>query len=96
MLRITEKLEQSAILRLRLDGTINSETYSELASVLARHNGASTKTIILDMAGVDFMNHEVARKLLGLRGERLRIINCSPFIIMLLETVDRQDAKLKE
>jgi len=91
MLRITEKLENGEILRVRLDGTINTESYSDLEKVVTRHNGADGRTIILDMAGVDFINDEAARNLIRLRGERLRIINCSPFIIMLLETLDRQD-----
>jgi hypothetical protein len=39
------------------------------------------------------MNNEVASKLAGLRSEQLRIINCSPFIETLLNTVERSDAK---
>jgi hypothetical protein len=40
-----------------------------------------------------FMDNEVASKLGRLRGEKLRIINCSPFIETLLNTVKRSDAK---
>ena len=47
------------------------------------------KVILVDMAGVVFMNNEVASKLAGLRSEQLRIINCSPFIETLLNTVER-------
>jgi hypothetical protein len=39
------------------------------------------------------MNDEAARNLSKLRSERVRIINCSPFIVMLLETFDRQAGK---
>jgi len=91
MLRITEKSEDGEILRVRLDGTINTDSYSELEKVFARYNGADGRTIILDMAGVDFMNDEAARNLIRVRSERVRIINCSPFIVMLLETLDRPD-----
>jgi hypothetical protein len=47
--------------------------------------------IILDMAGVSFMNDESAGKLARIKGETLRIINCSPFIAALLDTVERTD-----
>jgi hypothetical protein len=39
------------------------------------------------------MNNEVAGKVAGLQNEQLRIINCSPFIETLLNTVERADAK---
>jgi hypothetical protein len=44
------------------------------------------------MTGVVFMNNEVASKLAGLQNEQLRIINCSPFIETLLNTVERSGA----
>ena len=88
MLKITEKLENDSVLRLKLDGTINSDSYKDLEQVFSRHQGEMVKTIILDMAGVEFMSEEVARRLARLRSEHQRIINCSPFISTLLETVD--------
>lgn len=93
MLRITEHLENGRTLRIRLDGTITTDSFSDLEQVVASLNGTDGRTVILDMSGVDFMNDEAARKLISLRGERLRIINCSPFILMLLETIDRQDGR---
>jgi anti-anti-sigma regulatory factor len=86
-------MENGEILRVRLDGTINSDSYAELENVFARQSGANGRTIILDMAGVEFMNDEAARNLIKLRSERVRIINCSPFIVMLLETFERQSGK---
>jgi hypothetical protein len=38
------------------------------------------------------MNNEVASKLARLQNEQLRIINCSPFIETLLNTVERSGA----
>jgi anti-anti-sigma regulatory factor len=93
MLRITQNLENGTAVRIKLDGTINADSYVELEKVLARHNGADGRTIILDMAGVDFMNDEAARNLIRLLGGRVRVINCSPFIEMLLDTVDRRDGR---
>jgi anti-anti-sigma regulatory factor len=89
MLRITENTESRKTVRLRLDGTVNSASYTELEAACSRHQDAPGKIILVDMAGVVFMNNEVASKLAGLRSEQLRIINCSPFIETLLSTVER-------
>jgi anti-anti-sigma regulatory factor len=95
MLRITENAENENTVRLRLDGTVNSTSYAELEATCSRHrNLAQEKIIILvDMAGVVFMNNEVASKLARLRSEQLKIINCSPFIETLLNTVQRSNAE---
>ena len=90
MLRITENLENGAVVRLRLDGNLSVESYADLEAIFQRYNTSASRTIILDMAGVDFISDEPARKLVKLRSDRLRIINCSPFIGTLLETLDSQ------
>ena len=90
MLRITEHHENDQAIRLRLDGTISDESYKELASAFSCHDQSDGKTIILDMAGVDFMSDAPARRLSQLRSEQLRIINCSPFIVTLLETLSEK------
>jgi anti-anti-sigma regulatory factor len=93
MLRITENAENGRTVRLRLDGTVTSNSYSELEAACTRHREAPEKIILVDMAGVVFMNNEMASKLAGLRSEQLRIINCSPFIETLLNTVEPSGAK---
>jgi anti-anti-sigma regulatory factor len=89
MLRITENLENGKTVRLRLDGTLNALSLPELEEICSRHQTEDTKVILLDLAGVIFMTDEIAKKLVELRSDRLRIINCSPFIEMLLKTVER-------
>lgn len=89
MLRITENLENGKTVRLRLDGTVNAASLPELEEICSRHQGADAKIILLDLAGVVFMNDETAKTLVELRNDRLRIINCSPFIEALLKTVER-------
>ncbi len=89
MLRITENSENGKTVRFRLDGTLAAASYSELEAICSRYQASDGKIIVLDMAGVVFMSDEVARKILELRTVRLRIINCSPFIETLLETVER-------
>jgi hypothetical protein len=93
MLRITENTENGKTVRLRLDGTVSSTSYLELEAACVCHREAHEKIILVDMAGVVFMNNEIASKLAGLRSDKLRIINCSPFIETLLNTAERSEAK---
>ena len=88
MLRIAENLENGKTVRLRLDGTLNPLSLPELEAVCSRHQ-SDGKIILLDLAGVVFMTDEIAKKLVKLRSDRLRIINSSPFIETLLKTVER-------
>jgi len=88
MLRITENLENENTVRLRLDGTISETSFAELEQAFARHIGNSRRiTVVLDMEGVVFMDNDAAKKMVQLRSEQLRMINCSPFIDTLLNTV---------
>lgn len=91
MLRITEDLENDAAVRVRLDGTISEEASEELAKLFARHQSTGKRTVIADMAGVNFMSNVAARKLARMPSESLRIINCSPFIAALLDSAKTMD-----
>lgn len=84
MLRITENLENGKTVRLRLDGTVSLETFTELEAICMRYQQESNPTIIIDMSGVTFMTDTAAQKLARMRGDFLRVINCSPFIAALL------------
>ena len=91
MLRISENIENGKSVTLRLDGTLTGASYAELETLCGRYKVRDRIMILLDMAGVVFMNNEAAKKLVKLQSDRLRIINCSPFIEALLETIGRQD-----
>jgi len=91
MLRITESIENGKIVKLRLDGTITSESFAEIDRTCAQHRQEHDRTVILDMSGVTFMQPEPAHKLAHLQRDSLRIINCSPFIAALLETAVNRD-----
>lgn len=91
MLRITEQSENDQIVRIRLDGTISSDSLAELEAILSARERSNGHEVILDMAGVSFMHDAAAQKLALLRGDSLQIINCSPFIATLLETATRMD-----
>ena len=89
MLKITENFENGKTVRLRLDGTLSNETFDQLTRAFTLHRDGVSRTVILDMAGVDFMNDQAARELVNMRSEHLRIINCSPFIATLLQTFSK-------
>ena len=91
MLRITEKVEDGCIVRLRLDGTIAAESAENLWELCAQYQSGNARTLLIDMAGVNFMSAEVARKLARMRTDSLRIINCSPFIATLLDATTDPD-----
>ena len=91
MLKITENFETANTVRLRLDGTLSNDTFGELAEAYMAYRDDLGRTVILDMAGVEFMNDEAALGLINMRNERLHIINCSPFIATLLETISRAE-----
>lgn len=91
MLRITEHFENATTVRLRLDGMLSQETCDALIQAVTQHRDHAEQTILLDMAGVDFMNDQAARQLVQICGDRCRLVNCSPFIATLLGTITPGD-----
>ena len=91
MLRITEKVEDGRIVRLRLDGTVSAESAEDLWKLCALHQSTDLRTLLIDMAGVNFMSPEVAGKLARLRTDSVRIVNCSPFIATLMDAATDSD-----
>jgi len=89
MLKITESFENGKTVRFRIDGSLTEAAFRDVESIFARHWEEDGHVLLLDMAGVVFMQPNVAQKLVNLRGEQLRIINCSPYIEALLETVTK-------
>ena len=87
MLRITQSSPDEETVSLRLDGTLTTTGCDEVEALCLQYQESDGKLIYLDMAGVVFMNEEVAKRLMELRSNRLSIINCSPFVEMLLRTV---------
>jgi anti-anti-sigma regulatory factor len=88
MLRITQSSPDDHTVRFRLDGTLTPTSCVELEALCSEYQESDGKMIHLDMTGVVFMNEEVAKRLVELRSVRLSIINCSPFVEMLLRTVE--------
>jgi hypothetical protein len=90
MLRITERFENDHTLRLRLDGTLSVGSYRHFADTMASHEACGSALIMIDMAGVGFMDQDSARRILMMPGDRVKVINCSPFIETLLATVEHE------
>jgi hypothetical protein len=94
MLRITETLEDRKILRVRLDGNVTAVSLPEIEQICLRHQfGNEKKVVLLDMGGVVFMNDEAAKRLSAWPSDRLKIINCSPFIETLLEAMKKHNGE---
>ncbi|HEX5608151.1 MAG TPA: STAS domain-containing protein [Candidatus Binatia bacterium] len=91
MLKITKMVENGSVVKLRLDGTITSESFAEIDRTRAQYQSEANRRVVLDMAGVTFMQTDPAQKLAQLKRDSLRIINCSPFIAALLETAENTD-----
>ncbi|HWH77381.1 MAG TPA: hypothetical protein VNT76_08415, partial [Candidatus Binatus sp.] len=89
MLRITEITEDQKTVRLRLDGVITDQALDDLLSACSTIRNGTGPTLILDMAGVDFMSNQAAQELIEMSNDNFRIINCSPFINTLLATVTK-------
>jgi anti-anti-sigma regulatory factor len=93
MLRITEINEDQNTVRLRLDGVITDEGLNELLAACSAIRNDAASRLILDMAGVDFMSNQAAQEMTELSNGNCRIINCSPFISTLLDTVTKAKAR---
>ena len=89
MLRITQITEDQKNVRLRLDGVIADEGLNELRDTCSTIRNGGGPTLIIDMTGVDFMSNQAAQELAGICSARVRIINCSPFIDTLLNTITK-------
>ena len=91
MLRISEEVQDRRVVRLRLDGTVTTESADDLWKLCAHYQTTRGRALVIDMAGVSFMSAEVAGKLARMRTDSVRIINCSPFIARLLDTQTDSD-----
>jgi len=83
MLRITEQRENQGTMRLRLDGKLDLASIAELEAFWSRSSEGQS-TVVLDMTGVVFMSDDAARRLTSQRSASFHIVNCSPYIEMLL------------
>ncbi len=84
MLRITETSQDEKRVTLRLDGKVVGTRVSELEELCLHYRDEKNKTIVLDFGGVSFIDSNGVKMLEKIKDERVKIINCSPFIRSLL------------
>lgn len=79
MFRIETIGEDEGTVTLTLEGRITAQWVAVLEDACARvlHG---PKRLILDFAGVTFIDHIGVAALKKIRGERVRCVNCCPFI----------------
>lgn len=79
MFRIETIGEDDVTVTLTLEGRITAEGIAVLEDACARvlHG---PKRLILDFAGVTFIDRDGVAALGKMRGERVRCVNCCPFI----------------
>lgn len=88
MLRIEEKKTGNKNLTLKLDGKIEALYIDELRSIC--ENLMKKGRLTLDLADVSYIDEESIEMFAKLTGKKLKIINCSPFISVLLKGANFQ------
>lgn len=79
MLRIERLNEDDARVTLKLDGRIVGQWVATLEVECSRVLQGS-KRLVLDFAGVTFIDRDGVSLLKKVRGERVRLVNCSLFV----------------
>ncbi len=79
MLRLEKVIEDNATVTLKLEGRIVTHWVAILEEECSRIL-RGPKRLILDFAGVTFIDREGVSLLNKVRGERVWLVNCSPFV----------------
>lgn len=87
MLRIEKVGEDAASVTLRLEGRVVAQWVVALEDECQRVLQRS-KRLILDVAGVTFIDRDGVAMLGDMNGKRLQVVNCSPFLRELLRCPD--------
>lgn len=93
MLRITEVSKDDEEITLRLEGKLVDTWIPELERTCLYHRDEKNKTVVLDFSGVTFIDKKGVRMLESIQDEKVKMINCCPFIQSLLSNVVINDRK---
>lgn len=77
-------MQDDTTVALKLDGRVVGASVSELEKSCLHWRREKNKTVVLDFGGVNFIDRNAVKMLEGIKDERVKIINCSPFIRSLL------------
>jgi anti-anti-sigma regulatory factor len=84
MIKVAETAEDQKTIALRLDGKVVDVWVPNLEKLCLCYKDERNKTVVLDFSGVIFTNKEGVGMLENIKDERVKITNCSPFIVELL------------
>lgn len=84
LLRITEIFDDGEEVVMKLEGKVVGVWVPDLEGICLFHRDEMNKVVVLDFSGVTFIEEKGLRMLQDLKDERVRIVNCSPFICSLL------------
>ncbi|MGB7290730.1 MAG: STAS domain-containing protein [Thermodesulfobacteriota bacterium] len=87
MFRITEIYLDKKIAKLSLEGKIVKYCIPDLKKLLLRYRDIENKSVVLDFAGVTFIDNTAVRMLEKIKDDRIKITNCSLFIHSLLRNL---------
>ncbi len=94
MFKITKTEQSDRTINLRMDGRLIEEWLSEFDKLYLKIKKEDYKRIVIDFAGVSFIDDDAINYIQKINDERVDIINCSPFIESLLgNLVSRDTAK---
>ena len=96
MLRITEVSTGETEVSLRLEGKLVGTWIPEVERICLYQMNEKKKTVVLDFSSVTFIDKEGVRMLDSIKDEQLKIVNCSPFILSLLDDSMIKDQKSRD
>jgi len=91
LLRITEISDDGEEIVMKLEGKIIGVWVDDLKRVCLFHRDKRGRVVVLDFSGVTFVEARGLEMLKDLKSDRVRIINCSPFINSLLSRFINRD-----
>ena len=91
MLRITEISDDGEEIVMKLEGKVIGVWVDDLKRVCLFHRDERNRAVVLDFSGVTFVEARGLEMLKDLKGDRVRIVNCSPFINSLLSRFIKRD-----
>jgi len=84
LLRISEISGKGGEIVLRLEGRLTGGRVEMVETLCRHHLGKGGKALVVDLAGVSYLDREGALMLGRVKEAGARLVNCSPFLRLLL------------
>ena len=95
MFKITKIEQNDRTINLRMDGKLIEGWPSEFEKLYVKIKNEDYTRIIIDFAGVSFIDDDAIGFIEKIKDDRVDIINCSPFIELLLGDLVIKDTAKK-